>query len=94
MSRAESLATLIPVKVVPRASTDEIVGWRAGMLKVRVTAPPQDGRANAATTALLAAALGLRKSAVSIVAGHGSAQKRVAVVGLDRAEIERRLAAT
>jgi uncharacterized protein (TIGR00251 family) len=92
MSRAQSLSTTITVNVVPRASTDEIVGWREGMLRLRVTQPPQDGRANAAVAALLAAALGVRKSAVSIVAGHGSRQKRVAVAGLDRAEIERRLA--
>ena len=46
--------TLIAVKVVPRAAQDEIVGWLEGVLKVRVMAPPQDGRANRALEALLA----------------------------------------
>ncbi len=93
MAGTKPLATRLTVKVVPGASSDEIVGWRAGVLRLRVTAPPRDGRANAAVTALLAAALGLRKSAVSIVAGHGSPQKRVLVAGLDRAQIEQRLTA-
>ena len=61
--------TLIAVKVVPRAAKDEIVGWLDGALKVRVMAPPQDGRANRALEALLAAALGLKKNAVTVAAG-------------------------
>jgi uncharacterized protein (TIGR00251 family) len=93
MHRAVALATTITVKVVPRASSDEIVGWRAGTLRLRVMAPPQDNRANAAVSALLAAALGVPKRAVSIVSGHGSAHKRVAIAGLDRAQIEHRLGA-
>ena len=83
----------ISVKAVPRAARDEIVGWLAGALKIRVAAPPQDGRANAALETLLAAALGLRKSAVRVAAGHGSARKRVEIDGIDRAELDRRLAA-
>lgn len=87
------MTTTIPVKVVPRAATEAVVGWLDGSLKVRVTAPPQDGRANAAVEALLATALGLKKSAVRVVGGHAAARKRVAIEGLDRAEIDRRLAA-
>jgi len=83
--------TTLGLKVVPRASRDEIVGWRDGVLRLRVSAPPQDGRANAAVVALLAAALGVGKSAVAIAAGHGSAHKRVAIEGLTRIEIEQRL---
>jgi hypothetical protein len=83
---------IIGVKVVPRAARDEIVGWLDGALKVRVRAPPQDGRANRALEQLLAAALGLKKSAVTVASGHGSAHKRVAIEGLDREEIARRLA--
>jgi hypothetical protein len=83
----------INVKAIPRAARDEIVGWLAGALKIRVAAPPQDGRANAALEALLAATLGLRKSAVRVAAGHGSARKRLEIDGLDRAELDRRLAA-
>ena len=84
--------TVIAVKVVPRAAKDEIVGWLEQALKVRVAAPPQDGRANRALEQLLAAALGLKKSAVVVAAGRSSALKRVAIEGLSREEILRRLA--
>jgi uncharacterized protein (TIGR00251 family) len=85
------VTTTLAVKVIPRAAADAITAWVDGVLKIRVTAPPQDGRANAAVEALLARALDVRKSAVRIVSGHASAHKRVAVDGLDRAEVERRL---
>ena len=83
--------TLIAVKVVPRAAQDEIVGWLGGVLKVRVMAPPQDGRANRALEVLLATQLRLKKSAVTVAAGLASARKRVAIEGLTRDEIIRRI---
>ena len=83
--------TVLSVKVASRASRDGVAGWRDGVLRLRVTEPPQDGRANAAVVALLAAALGVRKSAVAITAGHASSRMRVAIEGLTRDEIERRL---
>jgi uncharacterized protein (TIGR00251 family) len=83
--------TVIAVKVVPRAAKDEIVGWLEGALKVRVQAPPEDGRANRALQELLAEALRLKKNAVTVAAGRASARKRVAIAGLTRDEIVRRL---
>jgi len=83
----------ISVKAVPRAARDEIVGWLGDALKVRVTAPPEGGRANAALESLLASALGVPRTAVRVTAGHGSARKRVEIEGIERAELERRLAA-
>ncbi len=82
---------VITVKVVPRAASAEIVGWLDGALKVRVMAPPQDGRANRAVEELLAAALRLKKNAVAVAAGLRSARKRVAIEGLTHDEIVRRL---
>jgi uncharacterized protein YggU (UPF0235/DUF167 family) len=70
---------------------DEIAGWLEGVLKVRVQALPEDGRANRALEALLAEALGLKKNAVTVAAGRSSAHKRVEVAGLARDEIVRRL---
>jgi uncharacterized protein (TIGR00251 family) len=86
--------TVIAVKAVPRAASDEIVGWLDGQLKVRVQAPPQDGRANRAVEALLAKALGLRKAAVVVTGGFTSAHKRVEIAGLTREEIAHRLGAS
>jgi len=83
--------TVIDVKVVPRAAKDEIVGWLEGALKIRVQAPPEDGRANRALEELLAEALSLKKNAVTVTAGRASPLKRVAIFGLTREEIVRRL---
>jgi len=83
---------LLRVRVQPRASRSEIVGWRAdGTLGVRVAAPPVEGAANAAVAALLAGALGVRGSAVTIEHGARGSDKLVRVAGLTPAEIRRRL---
>ena len=79
----------INVRVQPRASRNRVNGYRDGVLRVSVTAPPQDGRANAALLELLADVLGIAKSRLSIVRGHSSRDKVVAVDGLSAADIER-----
>jgi uncharacterized protein len=80
------------VRVQPRAPRSEIVGWRAdGTLSVRVAAPPVEGAANAALAALLAAALGVRSTSVSVEHGARGRDKLVRVAGLTPAEIRQRL---
>jgi uncharacterized protein len=80
------------VRVQPRAPRTEIVGWRTdGVLSVRVAAPPVEGAANAAVAALLAGALGVTASAVTIEGGTRGRDKLVRVVGLTPADIRRRL---
>ena len=83
---------LLRVRVQPRASRAAVAGWREdGTLTVRVTAPPVEGRANAAVGALLAAALGVPASAVRVVHGELGRDKLVRVTGLTPAQIRRRL---
>ena len=79
------------VRVVPRASKDEIVGVHGDALKVRLTAPPVEGRANEALIAFLAKRLGVRKGQVEIVAGATSRRKMIHVIGLSAQEVEERL---
>ena len=67
------------VKVQPKASRDQVVGYRDGVLQLRVTAPPDKGRANAGVVALLADALGVAKSRVRIVRGQSSQDKVLTV---------------
>ena len=67
-----------PVKAQPKASRDQVVVCRDGVLQLRVTAPPDKGRANAAVVALLADALGVAKSRVRIVRGQSSRDKVLA----------------
>ena len=81
------------VHVLPRSGRTEIVGRHGDALKVRVTAPPVDGRATEAACAALAAALGVPAAAVAVVAGERSRLKRLRIDGLAQAEAEARLAA-
>lgn len=80
-----------PVQVVPRAGKNEIAGIHGDALKVRLTAPPVEGRANEALIAFLAQRLGVRKSQVEIVAGATSRRKMVRVTGLSPQEVEQHL---
>lgn len=75
------------VHVVPRASRNGIEGEHAGALKVRLTAPPVDGRANEALRRILAERLDVPVSAVRIVAGGSSRTKRVSIAGVSAAHI-------
>jgi uncharacterized protein (TIGR00251 family) len=83
----------VRVRLTPRASRDEIAGWQDGVLRVRVSAPPIEGRANAALERLLAEALGVPKSAVRVSSGARSREKLVSIAGLDDIEVRRRLGA-
>jgi uncharacterized protein len=84
-------AALLRVRVQPRASRDEVVGWQGAVLRVRVTAPPEDGRANSAVVALLAEACGVPRSAVELVRGHASHDKLFRVAALAPGAIRARL---
>ncbi len=70
------------VRVSPRSRRDEVVGLHGDALKIRLTAPPVRGKANRALREFLAGQLGIPPSAVEILAGHTSRQKRVRVVGV------------
>jgi uncharacterized protein (TIGR00251 family) len=76
------METRIRVRLTPRAAQDRIVGWEGETLRVRVTAPPVDGKANAALERLLAKELGLPKGAVAVIGGHTSRDKTVAIGGV------------
>jgi uncharacterized protein len=75
------------VHVQPRASRDEIVGEYQDGLKIRLTAPPVDDRANEALRKLLAARLKLPLAAVRIASGERSRTKRVEIYGVTAAMI-------
>jgi uncharacterized protein len=83
--------TRLAVKVVPGASRNGIAGWLGDTLKVRVTAPAEQGKANAAVEALLAEALGLPRDRVRIASGTASPRKVVEIAGLSESEVRSRL---
>jgi uncharacterized protein (TIGR00251 family) len=83
----------LTVQVQPRASRNEIVAVGGSSLRVRVTAPPAGGAANAAVCALLADTLECPRSAVSILRGHSARTKLVGIAGLSPEMARARLAA-
>jgi uncharacterized protein (TIGR00251 family) len=82
----------ICLKVVPGASRDEITGWLGDRLKVRVRAPAEHGKANAAVIRLLATSLGVPRHALSMVTGAASPYKVLEVEVLSETEARQRLA--
>ncbi len=77
------------VRVQPRASRDEIIGEYQDGLKIRLTAPPVDDRANEALRKLLASRLKVPLSAVRIASGERGRNKRVEVHGATAAMIRK-----
>ena len=75
------MAVRLAIKAVPGARRDEIAGVLGDRLKVRIVAPPEDGRANDAICALIAGALGLRPRDVRIVSGRTRPEKVLEITG-------------
>lgn len=76
-------AVRVAVKAVPGSSRDAIAGPLGDRLKVRVAAPPEDGKANKAIEALLAAACGLPARNATVTAGHTRPEKTIELRGID-----------
>jgi uncharacterized protein (TIGR00251 family) len=72
----------IAIRLQPRAKREEVVGVRGAAIVIRVTAPPVDGKANAALCALVARRVGVAPSRVAVVRGQTSRDKVVRVEGV------------
>lgn len=78
----------ISIKAIPNAPRSEIVGWLGDALKVKVHAPPVEGRANEVLCAFLADTFDLPRRAITVLRGDTSRQKLVHIVGLSFAELK------
>ena len=85
-------STRLRLRVSPGAGRAQIVGRHGDAWKIRVTAAPENGRANEAVLRLLADVLALPRDALALVSGHGARDKIVELTGLGPALAERRLA--
>lgn len=82
----------LAIRVTPRARKNEISGIMSdGTVKVRLTAPPVEGRANAALIEYLAAVLEISKSRIEIIAGATGHDKLVSILDLDSHTVQKRL---
>ena len=79
--------TTLTLHIQPGAKKTEVAGQHGDALKIRLAAPPVDGKANAALIAFLAKACGVSKSAVELVSGDTCRAKRVRVSGADAARV-------
>ncbi len=79
------------VKVYPRASRNAVECNRDGSLKIRVTAAPEDNKANDAVLKLLADRLGIPRTSVRILRGHRTRNKIVQLEGLTKEDIPSRI---
>jgi uncharacterized protein (TIGR00251 family) len=82
---------VLSVRAQPGARKTVVLGEQAGALKVAVTAPPEDGRANQALVEVLREALGLKRSQVELNSGAKTRQKSFLIRGLTATELQARL---
>jgi uncharacterized protein len=85
-------STRLRLRVIPSSARAGVVGRHGEAWKLRVTAPPERGRANDATLDLLAETLGVERADLRLVSGQSARDKTVEVSGLSSDEAERRLA--
>jgi len=86
---ADDKGVTLRLHIQPGAKKTEVTGLHGEALKIRLAAPPVDGKANACLIAFLADQLGVAKAAVSLVSGDSSRAKRVRISGFDPALIKR-----
>jgi uncharacterized protein (TIGR00251 family) len=71
------------IKVIPNASSNTVLGWENGVLKLKVQAAPEEGRANRAVVEMLAKYFEVPRRSIVILAGEKSRKKRIRVNGID-----------
>ena len=82
---------VIKVKLLPRSSRNHVMGKEGDLYRIKVTAPPVDGEANAALIRLLSKKLGIPKKAIEILSGHTSRLKTLRIKDLPPGNISTRL---
>lgn len=80
--RSDGDGVILSLHIQPGAKQTEVVGLHGDSLKIRLAAPPVDGKANDALVAFLAKKLGAGRTAVELVSGQTSRAKRVRVAGI------------
>jgi len=80
---------ILPIKVIASSSVNKVVGWESHHLKVKLTAPPEKGKANEALIDILADFFGIAKSKISILQGHTNPKKTVCLGGMTKEMVER-----
>ena len=86
-----AVSCTLAIKAIPNAPRSAVAGWLGEALKVKVKAPPVEGRANEALCEFLADELGLPRRAVTVLRGDTSRLKLIRIESLSEAEVRARL---
>ena len=86
MTPPRDLSATLSVRVVPRSAREGVAGYVEGVVRIRLNAPPVEGRANEALIRFLAKALGVPRARVTLVSGETGRNKMVRVAGITRVE--------
>jgi hypothetical protein len=89
--RETAKGLLLPVRAAPRASKNEIQGVHGDALKIRLQAPPVEGKANAALIRFLSDALDIPRAQISLAAGETGRNKAVLITGISKAALLKKL---
>ncbi len=79
--------TTLTLQVHPNAKHNEVLGFEEGILRLKIAAPPVEGKANKELISFLSKTFGTRKSSITIDRGHTSKVKIITILGLDRDQI-------
>ena len=90
-SRGPAAASTLAIKVIPNAPGNVVAGWLGDVLKVKIHAPPVEGRANAALCEFLAEILGVPGRAVTVFRGDTSTRKIIHIAGLTTEAVKARM---
>ncbi|RPI89436.1 MAG: YggU family protein [Spirochaetales bacterium] len=85
--------TTLTIQVQPKAKRNEVLGFTEGILRLKIAAPPVEGKANKEVISYLSEVLDIPKSSVDIERGHTSKIKIIAINGIDRERIYERIEA-
>ncbi len=89
--QASADGVILTLHIQPGAKRTEVVGLHGDALKIRLAAPPVDGKANEALIAFIAEAVGITRAEVSLVSGQSSRRKRVAIMHANAAGVQEKL---
>jgi len=79
---------ILPIKVIPKASKNELLSWENGELKIRIAAPPEKGCANEELIVFLSKQLEISKSRIKLISGLTSRHKRILLIDVFAESIE------
>ncbi len=89
--REEDDGVVFSAKIVPASSRTAIAGLLDGMVKIKVAAPPEKGKANQLLLSFLAKQLGIKTKALSIISGQSSAVKQIKIAGISTQTLREKL---